>query len=752
MKKITLLLAAFVCCHAVFTQNTFPSTGRAGIYTTTPSASLQVNGGARFGRAANGVNIDSATGILTFRGTGRYNVANNAYAFGSAFSQAGLFFNATDLRFDFRDTAGFPIFNVSARPGGNIGIGTITPVAKLDLLGNIKIADGTQGANKVLTSDATGLATWQNIPAATEVDPQVSSSASNQIPKWNGSSLSDGIITDNGSNVGIGTNVPLTSALLQVNSSNKGMLIPQISVDSLKDVTSIPSPANGLLVYNTTEPGVRNDMTRGYYYYSTFALSWIKLTDNFSDNVWQKGGAGIQLRNKSNGVDMQDDYTGATANFNPKVKILKLLDSVLLNSKNNITALTLTGVNRKPTAGWEFRQRTSIVFENNYITTAGLSGTANNVAISAYTENAGITNNSQANGLAFYVTAPPQDGGVTDTPTLAMFRHNVGIGAYPTDINNVTEGRLQITGFSNGDQLSLRHPGSLSLKWGLYVSSIDSSLNFYSNGALRANIDRVTGVYTAISDRNLKKNIKPLPPVLSVINKLTPYLYNYKDSKDGERKLIGFMAQDVEPYFPDLVFHTKDRETGEPFSMMTYQSFGVIAIKAIQEQQHQIQLKDSIVNALANDIKLQQDRLTVEERKSARLQEQIDAILIKLTEVQNAQNACCSTAAIQPVTNSNEQQVINNSTGISATAVLYQNQPNPFNQNTVIKYFIPEHINSAVIKITNTFGQEIRSLVITQKGNGQLSIAAGSLPAGSYYYTLFTDGKKADAKQMQIMR
>ena len=41
-----------------------------------------------------------------------------------------------------------------------VGIGVKTPSATLDILGNIKIKDGNQGAGKVLTSDANGLATW----------------------------------------------------------------------------------------------------------------------------------------------------------------------------------------------------------------------------------------------------------------------------------------------------------------------------------------------------------------------------------------------------------------------------------------------------------------------------------------------------------------------------------------------------------------------------------------------------------------
>ena len=44
---------------------------------------------------------------------------------------------------------------------GNVGIGTISPTAKLEVAGQVKISGGTPGAGKVLTSDATGLATWQ---------------------------------------------------------------------------------------------------------------------------------------------------------------------------------------------------------------------------------------------------------------------------------------------------------------------------------------------------------------------------------------------------------------------------------------------------------------------------------------------------------------------------------------------------------------------------------------------------------------
>ncbi len=55
------------------------------------------------------------------------------------------------------------VIRMVIRQSGNVGIGTINPGAKLGIAGDIQIVDGTQGAGKVLTSDATGLASWQRV-------------------------------------------------------------------------------------------------------------------------------------------------------------------------------------------------------------------------------------------------------------------------------------------------------------------------------------------------------------------------------------------------------------------------------------------------------------------------------------------------------------------------------------------------------------------------------------------------------------
>lgn len=44
---------------------------------------------------------------------------------------------------------------------GNVGIGTTTPQAKLDIIGSMIVNDGTAAKDRILTSDNQGNATWQ---------------------------------------------------------------------------------------------------------------------------------------------------------------------------------------------------------------------------------------------------------------------------------------------------------------------------------------------------------------------------------------------------------------------------------------------------------------------------------------------------------------------------------------------------------------------------------------------------------------
>lgn len=85
------------------------------------------------------------------------------------------------------------------------------------------------------------------------------------------------------SQTGIGTSTPHASAKLEVAATNKGFLPPRISLTGLLDVTTITSPATGLVIYNTATAGTTpNNVLPGYYYYD--GTKWNQLVDQSSLN------------------------------------------------------------------------------------------------------------------------------------------------------------------------------------------------------------------------------------------------------------------------------------------------------------------------------------------------------------------------------------------------------------------------------------------------------------------------------------
>jgi hypothetical protein len=64
---------------------------------------------------------------------------------------------------------------------------------------------------------------------------------------------------------------------------------------------------------------------------------------------------------------------------------------------------------------------------------------------------------------------------------------------------------------------------------------------------------------------------------------LQPKTYHYIANSDANRYSWGFLAQDVEKLFPDFVYSSENGMKG-----IAYCNFSVIAVKAIQEQQEQI--------------------------------------------------------------------------------------------------------------------------------------------------------------------
>ncbi|MEZ4874611.1 MAG: tail fiber domain-containing protein [Flavobacteriaceae bacterium] len=144
-------------------------------------------------------------------------------------------------------------------------------------------------------------------------------------------------------------------------------------------------------------------------------------------------------------------------------------------------------------------------------------------------------------------------------------------------------------------------------RWHFYVFG-SNDLYFYFNNTARGNFDDVTGNYTAVSDRNLKSNIAKIDNVLERVEKLEVVDYTFKHQSNNDRHL-GLIAQDVEPLFPQLVKKPTFEQGEESPYMLNYSGFGIIAIKAIQEQQQIIENQNATIEFLISELQNQQQEI-----------------------------------------------------------------------------------------------------------------------------------------------
>jgi hypothetical protein len=342
---------------------------------------------------------------------------------------------------------------------------------------------------------------------------------------------------------------PHPSAMLDIESSSKGLLVPRVSLVGMSNGTSpILNPSNSLLVFNTGTA-----LPKGYYYWEETGPGtgiWVKLvTSGSGSSLWSPIGSTSDIYYAAGKVRIGSPGLPAPA-FALEVKI---------SSGDDVFKFEGT---------------------NGYLSYSGGGGYYGSTIIQ-HASTAGM-------GSIFMQTYSDGKEGITLSST----------GTYNswTTVNysEILAGGNNAMYLTSHDKVII-HSGKVAGAW--------VSAYFFNQD----------GTMTTYSDSTLKINVTTLPAVMSKIKQCRPVTYNWAALPGGE-KMHGFIAQELERVFPELVTDeiTQSGETQKTVKTINYIGLTSILLKAIQQQQSQIETQSAEFQAQLNALK---ERVLVLENK-----------------------------------------------------------------------------------------------------------------------------------------
>ena len=415
--------------------------------------------------------------------------------------------------------------------------------------------------------------------------------------------------------VGIGTPSPDATAMLDIVSAAKGLLMPRMTTVQR---TGITTPATGLQVYDTT--------TNTFWYFN--GTVWVN--SGVSSNYWTL--SGNNLYNNA-GTNVGIGTTTPTNKLHVSGGIFASGAAISPGAINGITVSSETTADQIQT--WNSRPLGinplgNFVGINTLVPTAQLEvkGQAIQITNTASASFLKVTNGTndirlqQNNGNGLVGTLSNNDFQVYTNGLAritALAGGNVGVNqAAPTSQLHVTATttpiRIDATNTSGAMESQIQYYRATSgNSWyaGYGTNGLDgfgfygvpgSLLNLLNNGNVGIGTTtpgtklEVAGVITATkiqgpSDSRFKKNVKPIENALEKVMKLGGYTYDWKDASEfpkqtlGKGHDLGVIAQEVEKQFPEAVSTNADG-----YKAVTYTALVPVLIEAIKTQQAEIDI------------------------------------------------------------------------------------------------------------------------------------------------------------------
>jgi len=316
-----------------------------------------------------------------------------------------------------------------------------------------------------------------------------------------------------------------------------------------------------------------------------------------------------------------------------------------------------------------------------------------------------ITSNT---GVLFNTGGTIQTSGNNSTGlNINTTRTNRGVG-----INLSTSGNDSSVGVrsrvNSGSNEKIGVFGSTFLA-GAFDAAIYGEVRFGGSNSFAGYFDGnvfTTGSYLP-SDLKLKEDVNEELNALDRLSLLRPVTYSYKKMDQmslPDQKQHGFISQEFAEVFPELTLDiTKPVFDEEGKTISNY------AFKAINYT-GMISVLTSAVNELNNEVQT--------------LKEEI--------------------ASLQK-----ENPSSDSSMGSPEKIILEQNRPNPFTDQTTIRYQLPEDMSKTSLMIFNLTGDIVEEIPL-KENKGQITITASEIGKGMFIYSLVNSGEVLATKKMVI--